>query len=107
VEASAVGPDGFVAVAGSRAAAAVAYTAEIPVWLVAGVGRLLPTSVWNALAERLANDTAVETWDADDEVVPMGLVTAIANSSGVEDLDVALKRVDCPVAPELFRRTAF
>ena len=33
--------------------AAVAYTAEIPVWLVAGVGRLLPASVWNALADRL------------------------------------------------------
>jgi hypothetical protein len=107
VEASAVGPDAFVAVAGSRAAAAVAYTAEIPVWLVAGVGRLLPASVWNALADRLTNDSAVEAWDADDELVPMGLVTAIANPFGVEELDVALKRVDCPVAPELFRRTAF
>jgi hypothetical protein len=77
------------------------------VWLVAGVGRLLPGSVWNALADRFANDTAVEAWDADDEVVPMGLVTAIVNPYGVEDLDVGLARVDCPVAPELFRRTAF
>jgi hypothetical protein len=65
------------------------------------------TRGWNALADRLTNDSAVEAWDADDELVPMGLVTAIANPFGVEELDVALKRVDCPVAPELFRRTAF
>ena len=75
-------------------AAAVAYTAEIPVWLVAGVGRVLPGSVWNALAERLLNEAAVETWDADDEIVPMGLVTLVANPFGVEDVDADRRELD-------------
>jgi hypothetical protein len=34
-------------------------------------------------------------------------VSAVANPFGVEDFDIALKRVDCLVVPELFRRTAF
>ena len=38
IEASAIGPDGCLAVAGSRAAAAVARHAGVPVWLVGGVG---------------------------------------------------------------------
>ena len=38
LEAAALGPDGFVAVSGSLAAAAVARAADIPVWVVAGVG---------------------------------------------------------------------
>ena len=42
LEAEAIGPDGFVAPSGTHAAAAVAYCAEVPVWLVGGVGRLLP-----------------------------------------------------------------
>jgi hypothetical protein len=42
LEASAIGPREFLAVAGSRAAAAVARHAGIPVWLVGGVGRLRP-----------------------------------------------------------------
>ena len=42
IEASVAGPDGVLAVSGSRAAASVAYCSEIPVWAVAGVGRRLP-----------------------------------------------------------------
>ena len=42
LEAVAVGPTGFVAVSGSLAAATVARHAEVPVWLAAGVGRMLP-----------------------------------------------------------------
>ncbi len=53
LEASAIGPDGFVGVAGSRAAAAVAAHDETPVWLVSGVGRALPRRMWDALVSRL------------------------------------------------------
>ena len=42
LEAVAVGPTGFVGVSGSLAAATVARHAEVPVWLAAGVGRMLP-----------------------------------------------------------------
>jgi hypothetical protein len=105
LEASAVGPAGFVGVAGSRAAAAVAHHARRPVWLVAGVGRLLPGRMWDALAVRL--DEAAEPWDAPDEVVPLDLVDLVVGPGGPEPPADALRRTDCPVAPELFRTTAF
>lgn len=105
LEATAVGPDAFVAVAGSRAAAAVAYCAEVPVWLAAGVGRLLPGPMWAALLRRL--DDAGDPWEADDEVVPLGLVTKVVGPAGPQDPAEALRRTDCPVTPELFVTTAF
>lgn len=103
LEASAVGPagTGAVCIAGSRAAAATARHAGVPVWLAAGVGRLLPRRMWDALAGRL--DTIGDTWDLDDEIVPLDLIDSIAGPAGVEDLAAGLKRVSCPIAPELFR----
>jgi hypothetical protein len=101
LEASAIGPTGFVAVAGSRAAAASARHAGVPVWLVGGVGRLLPSRMWDALAGRV--EAMGDPWDLDDEIVPIDLVDRIAGSSGVLDTVDGLKRVDCPIAPELFK----
>jgi hypothetical protein len=105
LEASAVGPGSAVAVAGSRAAAAVARHAGVPVWLVGGVGRLLPARMWEALERRL--DEASEPWDSDDELVPLDLVDALCGPAGPEPVVDGLRRVACPVTPELFRRTAF
>ncbi len=104
VEASAAGPTGFVGIAGSRAAAASAYCAEVPVWLVSGVGRLMPAGPWGALVRRL--DDLGDPWDADDEVVPAALLTKVAGPGGLVDLDV-LAHPPGRVAPELFRPTAF
>jgi hypothetical protein len=101
LEASAVGPDGFVAVAGSRAAASVAAHDETPVWLVSGVGRALPRRMWAALVSRL--DTMGEPWDLDDEVVPLDLVDLVAGPFGNASVEEAMKHVDCPIAPELFK----
>jgi translation initiation factor 2B subunit (eIF-2B alpha/beta/delta family) len=101
LEASAIGPTGLVAVAGSRAAAAVAAQAGVPVWAVAGVGRLLPQRMWDALCRRL--ESMGDPWELDDEVVPIALVDRIAGSTGVLDVADALKRIDCPIAAELFK----
>jgi hypothetical protein len=101
LEASAIGPDGCIAVAGSRAAAATARHANVPVWLVGGVGRLLPARMWNALAGRL--DAMGEPWELDDELVPLDLVDRIVMPSGVLEIEDALKHTDCPIAPELFK----
>lgn len=101
VEPSALGPSGGLAVAGSRAAAAVAHVAELQVWVVAGVGRLLPERVWDALLRRY--DVTGEPWDADDEVVPLSLVDRVVGPLGIEEPAAAMRRVDCPIAPELFR----
>jgi hypothetical protein len=104
LESSAVGPTEFLAVSGSRAAAAVARHAEGPVWLVAGVGRLLPQRMWDGLRSRLRCD---EPWDDDDEIVPLDLVDRVVGPTGVQDRADALRRIDCPVVPELFKGDVF
>lgn len=101
LEASAIGSTQLAAVAGSRAAAAVARHASVPVWVVGGVGRLLPTRMWDALARRL--DDACDPWDAEDDLVPLDLVERIAGPTGPVPVADALRRIDCPVAPELYR----
>jgi hypothetical protein len=99
LDASAVGPGGFLAVTGSHAAAAVAYTEQVPVWVVAGVGRLLPSRLWGALVDRV---TALgDPWDSDWEVVPIELATAVVGPEGPLNPADALEMVDCPDAPEL------
>lgn len=101
LEAVAAGPTGFIAVSGSLAAASVARQQEVPVWLVAGVGRLLPGRMWDALESR-HDASSVDPWDLDEEVVPLELVDRIAGAKGVTPPADALAHIDCPVAPELF-----
>ncbi|MBV8162094.1 MAG: hypothetical protein JO265_14325 [Acidimicrobiia bacterium] len=100
-EASALGPGGLVAPAGSRAAAAVAHHAELPVWAVGGVGRVLPARLWQALAARLAEDD--EPWLAAEEVVPADLVDFVVGPEGVRPVLQATSTPTCPVAPELLK----
>ncbi|HSH60874.1 MAG TPA: hypothetical protein VK988_14805, partial [Acidimicrobiales bacterium] len=82
LEASAMGPDGFLASAGSRAGAAVAHHAGIPVWLAAGVGRVLPARLWEALLARL-DQIPEEPWHCSQELVPLALVDHVARPEGV------------------------
>src|SRR5690606_16298568 len=100
LETSAMGPTEFLGVVGSRAAAATARHAGVPVWLVAGVGRMLPQRMWETMGSRLALG---EPRDADDEIVPLELVDQVVGPYGPEPVADALKRTDCPVAPELFK----
>jgi len=88
-------------VAGSRAAAAVARHAGLPVWAVVGEGRLLPDRLWRSLRSRL--DARGEPWDADEEVVPLSLIDVVAGSWGTGTVTDALARTDCPIAAELFK----
>jgi hypothetical protein len=95
LEATAVGPDSFVAATGSAALAAVIREAKRPVWLVAGVGRLLPAPLYDALLRRIEGD-------ANYEVVPLSVVDEIAGPSGPVPR-AQLARPSCPVAAELLR----
>jgi len=100
LEAAAVAPPGLLAVSGSLAAAAVARHHEVPVWAVAGVGRLLPERMWAPVCERALPGDA---WDADDEIVPLTLIDRIVGPTGPLPVADALRRTDCPVATELFK----
>jgi hypothetical protein len=103
LEASAAAPDGLVAVTGSRAAAAVAHDAGVPVWAVAGTGRRLPGALFGALVARLGAEHEGEPWEAADELVPSRLVDRICTDVGPLDPTLALANPDCPVAPELLK----
>jgi hypothetical protein len=105
LEAVAAGPEGFVAVSGSLAAATVARYAEVPVWVAVGVGRLLPARMWEAMASRFGTRGA-DPWDLDEEILPFALVDHVAGPNGLESAADAVARTDCPVAPELFGGSA-
>lgn len=100
LEAVAMGPDGFVAVSGSVAAAAVARHVGVPVWVVAGAGRRLPGRMWGAVRARLEGG-ALEPWLRDEEVVPSALVDQVWGPAGSGPPAEAMAGTDCPIAPEL------
>jgi hypothetical protein len=102
LEASAAGPGGVAAGSGSLAAAAVARVSEVPVWAVAGIGRVLAPRLWEALVARLDRD-GPEPWDRGADVVPAALLGRLAGRAGVTSLADAVAGADCPVAPELLR----
>lgn len=104
VEAIAAGADGALGAAGSHAAAAVASSAGIPVWLVAGVGRRLPAELWEALLARHAGSRPA--WELGEEVVPITLCSAVAGPAGVLEAPGDLNVAECPVAYELLRSSA-
>jgi hypothetical protein len=103
IEATAAGPSGVLATLGSHGAAAVAASRGVPVWVVTGVGRVLPGPLWDRLLTRLDQGPA-EPWDRPVELVPASLVTAVVGPTGLVDPDEGLAQASCPVAPELLRQ---
>ncbi len=105
VEAVAAAPSRVLAPVGSHVIAAVARSVDVPVWLVAGIGRRLPIEYVDAIAERVVRESAV--WDLDVDDLPVGLATHVAGAEGLsDDVDSAL-RPDVPCAPELLRASPF
>ena len=68
------------------------------VWLVAGVGRVLPARLFEALLQRLGRPE-----DHGLELVDVQVADRIAGPTGLEKPERLLRRVDAPVAPELLR----
>lgn len=102
LEATAAGPSGILATSGSHSAAAVAAHRGVPVWAVAGEGRVLPGPLWDALLRRL-DESQTEPWDRPIELVPAALVSEIVGPSGRRVTAEGLGQPTCPVAPELLR----
>jgi hypothetical protein len=101
LEASALGPEGLIAVAGSLAAAAVARHSNVEVWAVAGVGRVLATPLWHRLVHNLENRD--DPMRSPYELVPVDLVDMVVGEAGIQSVAQALRSTDCPVAPELLK----
>lgn len=97
LDAAALGPGGFLTVAGSAAAAAVAAAVGVPVWVAAGVGRVLPAPMWVQLVDRRRSEAP---WLAPDEVVALSGASAVVRPQGRMS-PVAPLPPDCPAAPEL------
>lgn len=95
LEAAAVGRDSFLAATGSAALAGAARDAKRPVWLVVGVGRVLPGPLYDALVRRVGDDPTFE-------VVPLDAVDEVAGPAGPVPR-ARLARPSCPVAAELLR----
>ena len=106
LEADAIGPDGLRRLPGEPTPRPrSAYCAEVPVWLVGGVGRLLPERLWRSVVTRLAE--AGEPWEVDHDVVPLLAGLGAVRAPGPEPVADGLRRLDCPVAPELLRTSPF
>lgn len=102
VEAVSAGADGLLATPGSRAAAAVAAHAGVPVWAAVGAARVLPRRLWEAQLAHL-DASGAEPWYRSAEVVPVELLTSCVGPRGpFSPLELA-DRADCPAAPELLR----
>ncbi|QXC61182.1 hypothetical protein KSP35_23205 [Aquihabitans sp. G128] len=102
LETLAVGPDVALVAPGSWAAAAVARAAGVPVWAVAGAGRLVPSGMWPSLTGRLAG-AATAPWGLDHDLLPLDLVDQLVGPAGPEAVAAGLRRLDTPDAAELRR----
>jgi len=95
LEALAAGPHGILVNSGVGPLARAARAASIPLWAVAGVGRVLN--------EQLQVEMLRRAGDGVELIVPEDL-EALVGPSGLESPAEALDRPGCPSAPELLVR---
>jgi hypothetical protein len=104
VLASAIGPERCLVPAGTGDALDTLGSAVSEVWVIGGVGRILPARIYDIVRrETLAT---ADTWDDDGpalEELSLARVDCIAGPRGVQRAMDAAARSDCPVVPELLR----
>jgi hypothetical protein len=104
VPAAAIGPERALVAAGVGEAIDDLRAATSEIWVLGGVGRVLPLRLYDAVVQAVAD---AEGNDFDDvalvETLDLGRVDRIAGPRGVERPVDAAGRVDCPVVPELLR----
>lgn len=100
IEAEAIGPDHALVPLGGATAAACGKAHGVSVWLVGGVGRHLGPRMFGGVTAPFAR---TDPWNGTWERVGLELVDRVAGPSGVEPIERARGRTDCPECPELFR----
>lgn len=107
IEALAMDETQVIVPSGSSTIAGCASAWGTPVWLVAGVGRRLPTAYIEAMAARRAEIALeIDDWSVDVEVLPTHLVTDVIGPHGRTPMGPPAARPECPLAAELLRRPA-
>ncbi len=95
VPASVIGPEHALVPLGTADALATIGGAASEVWLVGGVGRVLPGRLYEIAASSAKDDSLEE--------ISLQRFDRLAGPRGVERAADAAARVDCPVVPELLR----
>lgn len=96
VPALAIGPDRSLVPAGTHDALDVIGTAAGETWIVGGVGRVLPSRIYDVVIASTRDDEMVEE-------ISLQRADRLAGPRGVERAVDAVGRIDCPVVPELLR----
>jgi hypothetical protein len=96
VSATAIGPERALVPAGTGDALQAIGVGAREVWLVGGVGRVLPARVYDMIVSSLPADASFEE-------ISVQRFDRIAGPRGLERPSDATGRIDCPVVPELLR----
>ena len=100
VQVDAFGPGAMVVDADVLGLIEAARAVEVPLWVEAGVGRILPPRVWDALARKLEAAAGSRS----GVVVDIAGVERVVGPNGAQSPRVALAGSDCPEPPELLAR---
>ena len=101
VEVDAIGPGGMVVDADDIGLLEAARAVEVPVWVEAGVGRVLPPGS-GRLARRVGVDA--RAWPRPGWWSASRVIDRVAGPLGVQRVAVALAGTDCPEPGELLAR---
>ncbi len=100
IQVDAFGAGGMVVDADVLGLLEAARLVEVPVWAEAGVGRVLPPRLWDALAYKLASAIVSRA----GVVADLAGVERVVGPSGAQPPRLALAGTDCPEPPELLAR---
>jgi hypothetical protein len=106
IEAMAVDSGRAVVPVGSSTIAAGALAWGTPVWLVAGVGRRLPSGFIDAMVAKVGSFAEdCDPWDLDVEVLPTAMFTHVVGPHGKVPMGPPAIVAECPMAHELLRHS--
>ena len=98
VEVVAASPDELLVAEGTADVIATLARPGLVVWMVAGIGRVLPARLFEAMMRTMGDPE-----DRGLELLDVQIADRIAGPTGLVRPDQLARRVDCPVAPELLR----
>jgi hypothetical protein len=104
VEALAVDSRRAVVPVGSSTIAAAASAFGVEAWMVAGVGRRLPSGFLDAMSAKVdALGADADPWELDVEVLPTSMFTHVVGPHGKVPMGPPAIVAECPMAHELLR----